>query len=629
MRDALHISARSGAAFNPEKRRAPVGELRPRARYRRSRERGMALLVAVFALLLLSAAGMGMLYMTNTEASVAGNYRDAQTTYFDARAGLIEALSRLGAKDSTVTPTAMPTASNQQVIYIINGSTSTCPGAIQPWNKNDPCDTSQPNPYFDTELCHEGGMFPSGVLSNPGANYVTDPCTSTYIPSTASSLVPSASTWYQSVSSNAPVGLNYKWVRITLKANASAAPDGTNNSLRFVNGNISTTSAQVYWNPTSGPSSSGAETLTPGSTGTTDPVYMVTSLAVSPMNSRRMMQAEMAAVPPVNTPFPYPLEATSNQCNAISFGGNGYTDSFNSNNGPYNSAHAGTDGSIATFGGVTLGGNADINGTIYPGNTTISNNGGTCTGSGTSVSPGVTSAGHATCGVDSTGPCSVVAMAGTPPPTPVTPTLTAGGSNNTLHKSGSYQPSQIAALSTAGKPPNISITGGTITLSGGSTATNIYDLSISGNSNTTLILNSGVYNLNSLNITGQATLQIASGAVVTINICDNINPSPVNFGGGSIVNNTGKAVDLVLNYAGTGTLNMAGGSGTDMLVDAPNAAVSMTGNFDFFGAIIGNTVTSAGNMGFHYDEAINGGSDPPPCPTCNGGLMVNFREVMY
>jgi hypothetical protein len=37
------------------------------------------------------------------------------------------------------------------------------------------------------------------------------------------------------------------------------------------------------------------------------------------------------------------------------------------------------------------------------------------------------------------------------------------------------------------------------------------------------------------------------------------------------------------------------------VVYAPNAAVTLTGGSDFFGAILGQTVTDAGGPAIHYD----------------------------
>src|SRR6266481_584731 len=52
------------------------------------KERGAALLIAMMALLLLAAIGVGFMFMADTENSVNNNYRDSQKAYFAARARL-------------------------------------------------------------------------------------------------------------------------------------------------------------------------------------------------------------------------------------------------------------------------------------------------------------------------------------------------------------------------------------------------------------------------------------------------------------------------------------------------------------------------------------------------------------
>jgi len=45
-------------------------------------ERGIALIVALLMLMLISAALMGMIMMSNTETNVSANFRDEQTAFF-------------------------------------------------------------------------------------------------------------------------------------------------------------------------------------------------------------------------------------------------------------------------------------------------------------------------------------------------------------------------------------------------------------------------------------------------------------------------------------------------------------------------------------------------------------------
>src|ERR1700751_1501208 len=89
-------------------------------------QRGIAMMVALLALLLLAAIGMGIMFMADTENSVNNNYRDSQKAYFAARAGAEQA-RLLMATDPATTAKAfgldgfMPSAvSNTGMFYLPN-----------------------------------------------------------------------------------------------------------------------------------------------------------------------------------------------------------------------------------------------------------------------------------------------------------------------------------------------------------------------------------------------------------------------------------------------------------------------------------------------------------------------------
>src|SRR5512146_2872522 len=96
-------------------------------------ERGVALLVALFALLLLSARGLGMMYSADTETSINTNYKDKQAAIYAANSGLEEAKDRLLAQTGDITPpNGTPSLTAQNVIYLINPSASENFSNIQP-----------------------------------------------------------------------------------------------------------------------------------------------------------------------------------------------------------------------------------------------------------------------------------------------------------------------------------------------------------------------------------------------------------------------------------------------------------------------------------------------------------------
>src|SRR3954451_24638095 len=154
-----------------------------KTKHGRSQERGVALIMALFALLLLSAIAMGMMFMANTEMSVNNNYRDAQQAFYASQAGLTEARLRImndatagtpmGVAMPPVTPTVLPTAGN-----ILGATYITNPlGAefVVPWNQ------AAGYVYRDDQFCKEqyaitGGAANVGTQGLPcaagaGGNY--------------------------------------------------------------------------------------------------------------------------------------------------------------------------------------------------------------------------------------------------------------------------------------------------------------------------------------------------------------------------------------------------------------------------------------------------------------------------
>ena len=62
---------------------------------RRSSENGIALLIAIFVLLLISVVAIALLVSSGTETALGANYRSSSTVYYAAIAGLEEARGRL------------------------------------------------------------------------------------------------------------------------------------------------------------------------------------------------------------------------------------------------------------------------------------------------------------------------------------------------------------------------------------------------------------------------------------------------------------------------------------------------------------------------------------------------------
>jgi hypothetical protein len=120
-----------------------------RCQFNRSRqERGVALLIAIFALLLISVVAIALIVSSGTDSALASNYRTSTGAYYAALAGLEEGRGRLLWKNSAFinnnvanfVPSGGATLDVHQVLYIINpvGGEAVVPS-----------DSS--NPYADNE----------------------------------------------------------------------------------------------------------------------------------------------------------------------------------------------------------------------------------------------------------------------------------------------------------------------------------------------------------------------------------------------------------------------------------------------------------------------------------------------
>jgi Tfp pilus assembly protein PilX len=193
---------------------------RPKRIGRSQKPAGAALLIAIFALLLISVVGIALLVSTSADTALAGNYRTSTAAYYAALAGLEEARGRLLWKNSAyigntvlnfVPTPGGPPLDVHTVLYIVNPNTAIGETVI-------PTDPS--NAYADKEYDLEFYWRLSG------ANVLAQ------IPSV--SPVPSASP--------ALPGPAYKWVRINpvteqaLGINVAGAPGNDPNTALYYDG---------------------------------------------------------------------------------------------------------------------------------------------------------------------------------------------------------------------------------------------------------------------------------------------------------------------------------------------------------------------------------------------------------
>src|SRR5205823_6096311 len=231
----------------------------------RNSEKGIALFVAIFTVLLITAIGAGMIMLTMTDTTISGNFRDEQKAFFAAKAGMEEVRDRFrsGAANSLAAslPVTKPGNANA-FLYVLNPKNAE---ADTPWVTNGSASV-----YPDTEICTEMSNMSAACGGNPP--------------------VPAGGGWYTSTTASASYAMNpvssWKWTRINLKTNATASGTSTINR-------VDTTvaaNALVCWNGATEVATTLATcaALNPNYL----PVYVMTTLAVTPSGSRRMVQAE-------------------------------------------------------------------------------------------------------------------------------------------------------------------------------------------------------------------------------------------------------------------------------------------------------------------------------------------------
>ena len=244
-------------------------KVRDTTRQRRS-EAGIALLISIFALLLISVVAIAMIVASGTESSLAGNYRSATSVYYATLAGLEEARGRLLTSDpnsfrNTAGAGFLPPPGTQfdigYVSYVLNPS---------------PTDGNVLTTYPDTEYDNE---FGNGKLAQATA---------------AGTVATTASVWNIAPLNALPVpGPLYKWVRINAISEVSqrlqVAP---------YDGHSPDPTKPIYFD--------GAQLNV---SGLGSQVLEITSLAVLPNGSQKLLQYLLGAPVPINLP-PFPAALT-------------------------------------------------------------------------------------------------------------------------------------------------------------------------------------------------------------------------------------------------------------------------------------------------------------------------------
>ena len=530
---------------------------------RNENEKGVALLLSILALLLLTGVAVAMMYMSSTDAVINSNFKAEETEYFAARAGVEEIRDRMipGAAPYSINaflPTQLPANGNQSVVYILqNGVTMA----------NVTGGTPATNPTFDDQLCHDFSF--GGTLQQQPANIRCN-------------ALPGGAAWYNNPGgaqglSAAPYALDWKWTRVTLKSNNSTAypVDSTQPGL----------TTQVCWDGNKEVLLAGAATCKTMAT-PSNPVYLVTALAVNQNGARRLVQQELAQNP---SGQPAGLFAVGNGCSALSMGGGATTYSFDSSaevggatDPPSNIVAAG--GSVGTNGNASIGGGSVVNGNTY---TNLAPTVGNCNaGNGATVNGGGSS------------PGTVASIPGYPQGTPYVAPIPPFPTNPVPPVGNVQYKNQSLPAGTYGDV----IVKGNVTLPGGTVA------------------NPAVYTMDSLTVGPGDTLTINGPVIININYHGNGNAVSI----AGFANTTAVASNFVVNYGGFGKVSIASAnSGAYAVINSPNSAVAITGNANFYGQVLGSSIDVQGSAKFYWDLAAN------TLPNTSPFFEISMRELSY
>jgi hypothetical protein len=127
---------------------------------------------------------------------------------------------------------------------------------------------------------------------------------------------------------------------------------------------------------------------------------------------------------------------------------------------------------------------------------------------------------------------------------------------------------------------------------------------VSLTSQTNLRLTAGIYVVNSISMAGQASITVVGAGPVIFQVVGTGQATPIDLTGGSLSNAGFVSSSLQFSYAGTGAIKIAGGAENSALIYAPNATTSMSGNSDFYGALVTRELTATGGVDIHYDRRL-------------------------
>ena len=225
------------------------------------------------------------------------------------------------------------------------------------------------------------------------------------------------------------------------------------------------------------------------------------------------------------------------------------------------------------------------------------------------------------------------------------------GSAGNLTISSSAQPSNGFGPLTVDNGGKLTLTGSgtltvnSITISGGGSFTitpsaaltiNTESINLSNGDVTTLnntsAMTLNVYGAAGVSLQGGTALTLSGTSVVTMNIASTVT-TPLNAANGSWsnVNSAGAPVPahFLINYAGTSTISLEGGSQTAAAIYAPNAPISLGNGSNWYGSLIGSTITDTGGVNIYYDQALGSTGSGTAIATVQQFMMDSFSWARF
>lgn len=573
-----------------------------RYRYSKSshRQDGIALIIALICLFVVSTLAVGVMFSTQSEIWTSANYRATAQARYLAEAGAQQALNYL---NQFTTPADFTTAYNLNNMPVTHGTATTGPVVIMATSGY--ANTQYQDTYSGYEATQDAAFqtyFANSIAQTPFGTLVSaSGCTGSSCPRFDVALqlltaVQSSNGWLM------------RW-----KIVSQGTLNTVGSSATAVSGSSAKARVQVVEVVDS------VISYTSGGSGNPSPTYAAG------------------------------VFATSSGCGAITMSGGQYTNSYNSTAQPGNTSpsYANTGGDVATNGNVTITNGAYIVGNVF---TPFYNLGATGTYgiSGGPIWPGLnapvlgpysygspTTCSTATGGTEwavyednsgssvgctgqSSSGCSQKTYNLPSPapsyPTPVMPTVAANTAACSGYNGICSGGSGGGSGCTVTIPPSTLPSG-----SAGTGAANFGTVTLAACA--IVNLQAGTYNMDSLNVTSGAHVVLPTTGAVVINILDNgTATNPLSVSGGIVANNGGSPANLTFIYGGTKPLILSAGANMFATVYAPNSPVTMSGNAGLFGALVAKTATFQGSGHVIYDTNLanqhwNVPTGTPPTPT--------------